>query len=313
MSNGKRNIENPVSLRQKVVNLVIHLLGWIGIAVCYYIIFYSFFDTPLESRLKEETKMLEQQYAILQARYDTIDRVLHNIEERDRNVYISLFEADPYSNDNHNNAELIRDSLSKMSNIKLSEIFESRVAAFERRYNQLENSLIQLVDSMPTNNVIAYIPKIKPITDKNNTSLVSSFGMRIQPFYKSITMHRGVDFAVSEGSRVYATADGTVSEVNSKKGASSGISVTITHGKSGYKTFYGHLSRASVRKGQRVRQGDIIGLSGNSGLSFAPHLHYEVLLNGSQVDPIHYFFNEVAPWQSAQLRAVASSGMQSLD
>ena len=313
MSNGKKNIDNPVSLRQKIVNLVIHLLGWIGIAVFYYIIFYSFFDTPLESRLKEETKMLEQQYAILQARYDTIDRVLHNIEDRDRNVYISLFEANPYSIDNHNDAGLIRDSLSKMSNIKLSEIFESRVAAFERRYNQLENSLIQLVDSMPTNDVIAYIPKIKPITDKSHTLLVASYGMRIQPFYKSMTMHRGVDFAVSEGTRVYATADGTVSEVNSKKGASSGISVTIKHGKSGYTTFYGHLSRASVRKGQRVRQGDIIGLSGNSGLSFAPHLHYEVLLDGRQVDPIHYFFKEVAPWQSAQLRAVASSGMQSLD
>jgi murein DD-endopeptidase MepM/ murein hydrolase activator NlpD len=126
-------------------------------------------------------------------------------------------------------------------------------------------------------------------------------------------MHRGVDFMASEGTRVYATADGTVSAVNSRKGASSGISVTITHGKSGYKTFYGHLSRASVKRGQRVRQGDIIGLTGNSGLSFVPHLHYEVLFNDVQVDPLYYFFKEVPPWDMQRLRSIASTGMQSLD
>jgi murein DD-endopeptidase MepM/ murein hydrolase activator NlpD len=310
---NRRNIPHPVSLRQKILNLVIRLLTWCGIAVVYYILFYSFLDTPFESQLKEDTQVLEQQYEKLKSRYDTINRIIANLESRDRNVYISLFEAEPLSEVMTQRDESLKDSLLKVSNIRLNDFFTLKLSDFETHFNDLEKKLMLLSDSILHSDVVNYIPKIQPITNKNYTLLSTSYGMRIQPFYKSITMHRGVDFMASEGTRVYATADGTVSAVNSRKGASSGISVTITHGKSGYKTFYGHLSRASVKRGQRVRQGDIIGLTGNSGLSFVPHLHYEVLFNDVQVDPLYYFFKEVPPWDMQRLRSIASTGMQSLD
>ena len=86
----------------------------------------------------------------------------------------------------------------------------------------------------------------------------------------------------------------------------------IDHG-NGYETSYSHLSKINVRKGQTVRRGDIIALSGDTGLSLSPHLHYEVRLNGMRVDPIHYFFMELTPTEYQRLMRIAQSGMQSFD
>ena len=117
--------------------------------------------------------------------------------------------------------------------------------------------------------------------------------MRIHPFYKTLQSHQGVDYTIPEGSRVFATADGVVRDV-ALRNSTQGQTVVIDHG-NGYETSYGHLSKIHVRKGQSVRRGDIIALSGDTGLSLAPHLHYEVRLDGMRVDPIHYFFMELSP------------------
>ena len=123
--------------------------------------------------------------------------------------------------------------------------------------------------------------------------------------------HNGVDFDLPEGSRVFATADGTVTEAT-RRNSSTGLTVTIDHG-NGYQTRYGHLSKTSVKRGQKVNRGDIIALSGNSGLSLAPHLHYEVIYNGQPVDPVNYFFMELSPAEYHRLIRIAQSGMQSFD
>ncbi|MBQ5639243.1 MAG: M23 family metallopeptidase, partial [Alistipes sp.] len=131
------------------------------------------------------------------------------------------------------------------------------------------------------------------------------------PFYKTLQSHQGVDYAIPEGSRVFATADGVVKEIKLRN-STSGQTVVIDHG-SGYETLYSHLSKISVRKGQQVRRGDIIALSGDTGLSLAPHLHYEVRLGGMRVDPIHYFFMELNPTEYQRLMRIAQSGMQAFD
>ena len=135
--------------------------------------------------------------------------------------------------------------------------------------------------------------------------------MRIQPFFKTLASHQGVDYTVPEGTRVFATADGIVKDVSSYN-TSSGQTIVIDHG-NGYETSYGHLSKVNVRRGNQVRRGDIIALSGNTGLSLAPHLHYEVRYNGMRVDPIHYFFMELSPEQYRRIMQIAQSGMQSFD
>jgi murein DD-endopeptidase MepM/ murein hydrolase activator NlpD len=123
--------------------------------------------------------------------------------------------------------------------------------------------------------------------------------------------HHGIDYLIPEGTAVFATADGTIKSL-SEKNTSHGKAVTIDHG-NGYETSYSHLLDIRVKKGQKVKRGDIIALSGNSGLSFAPHLHYEVIFNDTRVDPVHYFFLELTPEEYQRIIRISLSSMQSFD
>ena len=155
------------------------------------------------------------------------------------------------------------------------------------------------------------IPSIQPVINKRLTLLTASYGMRYHPFYKTLQSHQGVDYTVPEGSSVFATADGVVRDATMRN-STSGMTLTIDHG-NGYETSYHHLSKFNVRKGQTVHRGDIIALSGDTGLSLAPHLHYEVRYNGIRVDPIHYFFMELSPTEYQRMMRIAQTGMQSFD
>ena len=104
-------------------------------------------------------------------------------------------------------------------------------------------------------------------------------------------MHYGQDFSLPKGSPVYATADGRISILKSSFGGF-GKYIYIDHG-NGYKTVYAHLDKFNVRRGQKVKRGELIAYSGNSGRSTAPHLHYEVHKNGKKVNPINFFFNDL--------------------
>ena len=146
---------------------------------------------------------------------------------------------------------------------------------------------------------------------RDGTLLTASYSMRIHPFYKTLQSHQGVDYTIPEGSSVFATADGVVRDVATRN-STHGLTVVIDHG-NGYETSYSHLSKTNVRRGQQVRRGDIIALSGDTGLSLSPHLHYEVRHNGMRVDPIHYFFMELSPTEYQRLIRIAQTGMQAFD
>ena len=141
--------------------------------------------------------------------------------------------------------------------------------------------------------------------------LTAGYGTILNPFYRTLKSHQGVDYTVGEGSSIFATADGVVKEI-SDKNSTLGKTDIIDHG-NGYQTSYSHLLSVGVRRGQKVQRGDIIALSGNSGLALAPHLHYEVRYNDIRIDPIHYFFMELTPNEYQRIIRIAQSGMQSFD
>ena len=141
--------------------------------------------------------------------------------------------------------------------------------------------------------------------------MTAGYGTILNPFYRTLKSHQGIDYTVAEGSSVFATADGVVKEI-SDKSSTLGKTIVIDHG-NGYKTSYSHLLSVGVRRGQKVQRGDIIALSGNSGLSLAPHLHYEVRYNDLRIDPIHYFYMELSPVEYQRIIRIAQSGMQSFD
>jgi len=300
--------------RQTAVRITFHALAWIGAAVLYYIGFSLLFDTPVEYNLRHSTDRMREEYEALSARLDTLNMVLDNIAERDRGIYRLLFESEPtsFDADYEHNRLALHERLITRSKRELMREFDARVNAAAEHVAQAERITWRLFDKLESMGSAAQnIPAIQPVINTRLTLLTAGYGMLIHPFYRTLQAHQGVDYTIPEGSSVFATADGTVKEVSSRN-STSGLTVTIDHG-NGYITSYSHLKEARVRRGSRVRRGDIIALSGDSGLSLAPHLHYEVRYNDMRVDPIHYFFMELTPDSYQRMISIAQSGMQSFD
>ena len=300
--------------RQRAIRILSQSLAWLGFAAIYYIGFSLLFDTPAEYQLKHSTDALREQYNQLSARYDSLEMVLDNVADRDRNVFNILFESPPYELDAEYGEErlTLQENMLTKSNRRLSLELEAGINAIELKMSQLEGAHVRLNDDVErVGKGLNNIPSIQPVINHHLTLLTAGYGTLMHPFYRTLQSHQGVDYTIPEGSRVFATADGVVQSVSGRN-STYGQSIVIDH-YNGYQTQYSHLSKANVRRGQRVRRGDIIALSGNSGLSLAPHLHYEVRYNGMRVDPIHYFFMELSPEEYQRIIRISQSGMQSFD
>lgn len=302
------------SIRQNIWRLLVKMLTWLGAAIIYYMVFSLLFDTPAEYALRHSTDRLRQEYALLKEQYDTISAVIDNVVARDRNIFGILFESEPYDFNSEYEKQrlelhekLLAKSKRKMTRevMNATEKLEARLCALDSTYALIRSDLERL--GKGRNN----IPSIQPVNNHQLSLLTAGYGNLMHPFYRTLQSHQGVDFTVPEGSRIFATADGVVSEVSGRH-STSGLTVVINHG-NGYTTSYSHLGSAKVKKGTRVNRGDIIALSGNSGLSLSPHLHYEVRYEGMRVDPIHYFFMELTPDEYQRIIRIAQSGMQSFD
>jgi murein DD-endopeptidase MepM/ murein hydrolase activator NlpD len=282
--------------------------------IAWYIVLTFAFDTPSEYRLRHSTDNLKGEYDKLSQEYDELDKVLVNVTERDVNVFRKLFETNPYdlgSADNRKQYELYEELIT-LTPEELLERYAQDLDKTEKYIKDLNKSHEQLLEVID-NNTLVYnnIPAIQPINNRQLTLLAAGKKPLINPFHRIEQEHHGIDYLISEGTPVYATADGVIESI-AEKNSSHGKSITIDHG-NGYKTSYSHLSDIQVKKGNKVKRGDIIAHSGNSGLSFAPHLHYEVILNGNRVDPIHYFFMELTPEEYKRIKQIAISSMQSFD
>ncbi|MBQ2843131.1 MAG: M23 family metallopeptidase [Alistipes sp.] len=302
-----------LSRKQQVARFVVSCFAWLGAAILYYLFFSIFVDTPMEYELKHRADRMKSEYEALEGRYDTLMLVLENLSERDRGVFRSLFESDPYNFDTAyaEERDATYEAMFSRSTRRLKRDLRDRTTALEKRMEELNESYRTLHEAIERRGTESHnIPSIQPVINPELSLLTTSYGMRIHPFYKTLTSHQGVDYAIPEGSRVFATADGKVKEV--RRSSTQGQTVIIDHG-NGYETSYSHLQRISVVRNQQVRRGDIIALSGDTGLSLAPHLHYEVRLNGMRVDPIHYFFQELNPIEYERLIRIAQSGMQAFD
>jgi murein DD-endopeptidase MepM/ murein hydrolase activator NlpD len=300
--------------KRRIIRLTIQLFAWAGVALLYYFGFSLLFDTPAEHRMRLSTDKLRNEYEALSQRYDSLEMILDNITARDQSVFRSLFEANPYDMESEQSQErlaLYEQNITK-SKRELAADLRNEIDVMQKKAADLEASwrrIKELGDGLGDKS--RNIPSIQPVLNKQLTLLTAGYGTIMNPFYRTLRSHQGVDYAMAEGSSVFATADGTVREV-SDKNSTMGKTIVIDHG-NGYRTSYSHLLSTLVRRGQKVQRGDVIALSGNSGLSLAPHLHYEVRYNDLRVDPIHYFFMELSPDEYQRIVRIAQSGMQSFD
>ena len=314
MTSNNTETKKRRTRRQRVVRFFIRLFAWVAVIIIYYFSFSLLFDTPYEHKIRQSTKLLKEEYNRLSERYDSLEMVLDNITAREKGVFRTLFEADPYDLDVEQSEErvaLYEKNVSK-SKSQLASDLEQKINDLSLRADELENSwkrIKELGDNLGEKS--KNIPSIQPVLNQQLTLLTAGYGTILNPFYRTLKSHQGVDYTVAEGSSVFATADGVVKEI-SDKSSTLGKTIIIDHG-NGYKTSYSHLLSVGVRRGQKVQRGDIIALSGNSGLSLAPHLHYDVRYNDMRIDPIHYFYMELSPVEYQRKMRIAQSGMQSLD
>ena len=294
--------------------LLIRTSVWVGMILFWWIILSVSVDTPTEHRLRHSTDDLRREYIVMLERYDSLNSIVDNVVRRDENVFRKLFESNPYdlSADLQNERISLHEQLMQMNNDELMDILANRIQYADKKESMVIGSSDDMKYNISTGVLsIDCVPAIQPVNNNQLTLLAAGKKPLINPFHRAMREHHGVDYLVPEGTAVFATADGTVKTL-SEKNSTHGKAITIDHG-NGYETSYSHLLDTRVRKGQKVKRGDIIALSGNSGLSFAPHLHYEVRYRDTRVDPIHYFFLELSPEEYQRIIRIALSSMQSFD
>lgn len=284
-------------------------------AAIIVLIAYKYFPSANEKRLQLQNEELRRSYAILNQQMRSLQQEMTELERRDNEIYRSVFEADPIPDSARlkqmanrkevelvtkmSENELIENMTAQLNNLKL------RVAFQERSYGDLHNMVKN------KEKLLAAIPAIQPVSNKNLTRIASGFGVRIDPVYKVRKMHAGLDFTAPQGTPIYATADGRIKEASFNAGGY-GNNVVINHGY-GYETLYGHMVRIKVRTGQTIMRGEVIGWVGNTGKSTGPHCHYEVHKNGNPINPVFYFYNDLTPEQFDRILKLAATGNQSLD
>ena len=278
-------------------------------------VFNSGIDTPKERRLERENANYALQISILQSEMDLVGKVLENIQERDNEIYRVLLDANPISNE-------VRKAgfggVNRYENLKgydnSTSIIEShkRMDQITKQLDIQSKSLDEIARlSADKEKLLAAIPAIQPVSNENLTRIASGFGYRTDPFTKARKKHWGMDFTAPRGTPVYATGDGTVSRADATA-SGYGKHIRITHGY-GYESLYAHLNKYNVRKGQKVKRGDLIGYVGSTGRSEAPHLHYEIFKDKERINPIHFYYGKLSPAEFEELLKQSQQENQSLD
>lgn len=304
------SVGRPERKGRKVALLVLKFfLASISLTVVYYVIFALFFSTDKERALQNENRMLERMYPEMNRKAELLDEVVEGLKVRDMKIYEDIFETEAPELDKILDVNLmpLTDSLTEENLVKLTEAKASRLMTGA---GKVEDNMRHVLRLLSEDGYTAP-PMHLPLSNFSLPMTGASVGRKMNPFYKVTGEHDGLDFMAPLGDEVLAAADGTVSQVTrSRRGEGN---VVVMEHSGGYSTKYAHLQDITVRKGQQVTRGTVIGHVGMSGLSFAPHLHYEVWKDTVLCDPVNFLFGSVDPGEYAHMFIVSVATGQSLD
>lgn len=304
-----------ITTRDRVLKLFSHLLTGVVFATLVILFAFNFLESPREKMQQREIDNLRLNYEILNDRLVHLHRVVEDLQDRDDNIYRVIFEADPIPSSMRRAGFGGTDRYARLRGYKYSDIVIGTARTMDMLAGQLyvQSKSFDEVFDMAKNKekLLAALPAIQPVSNRDLRRIASYYGYRTDPFYKIKKFHEGLDFSAPTGTEVYATGDGEVSRVVRLRGGY-GNYIVIDHGFN-YETLYAHLSKFNVKRGQKVKRGQVIGYVGNTGKSTAPHLHYEVRRNGRPVNPVHYFFNDITPEEYDQLIELSARPGQSMD
>jgi len=298
---------------------LLRYLSWMATVLVFMamgvFIAYNTIDSPKEKALNREIETLRGEYDLLNKRLGDLSLVLNDLQERDNGIYRVIFEADPLPDEVRKagfggvnryekyrrlaNGDIIENTTKKV------DVLSKQLAVQSKSYDEI----LAMVRNKSL--MLASIPAIQPIANKDLKLMASGFGYRTDPIYKTIKFHAGMDFAASTGTPIFATGDGIVVKADYDNGGY-GNHVRITHGY-GYLTLYGHMSKIKAKAGLKVKRGDIIGYVGSTGKSVGPHLHYEVHKNNEAINPVNFYYNDLTPAEYAKMIELNNSQNQAFD
>lgn len=283
--------------------------------VVLLVVWSNFFDLPKEKKLKEEISFWKDNFDRMNSELDQRLIVLNGLQDRDRNMYRVIFNAEPIpqyvweagtgGSNKYAKYEIYDDGQLIANVAEKIDKFGNRLKIQSESYDEIVNLINNKQD------MLASIPAIQPVANKDLTRIASGFGMRIDPVYGTPRFHAGLDFTAPTGTEIYATGDGVAEVVNYSTGGY-GNQIIINHGY-GYKSLYAHMSAFNIKAGQEVKRGEVIGYIGNTGKSVGPHLHYEVIFKGVKVNPVNFFYNDLTEDEYQKVLEIAQNNGQSLD
>jgi murein DD-endopeptidase MepM/ murein hydrolase activator NlpD len=306
-----------VTSKNRISNIVLFVLAsfFFGVTCLLILLNSDVINTPSEIVQKRTLKNYELQFDILNKKLSQLEAVVANVEERDNNLYRVYFEASPIPEaqrragfggvnrykdlEGYDNSDLIINTTKRLDILTKQTVVQSRSLDEIERLAANKAALIEA------------IPTIQPVKNKDLTRIASGFGYRNDPFTKTRKMHYGMDFTAKRGTPVYATGNGIVKRADSRS-SGFGKHIRIDHG-FGYVSLYAHLSQYNVRRGQKVKRGDIIGYVGNTGRSAGPHLHYEIIKDNKKIDPLNFYYGNLSPEEFEALLTQSKQENQSLD
>lgn len=307
---------NTLRYEKLVTPLRVKLLRIFGflstIAVSCLIVIYlytKFFPKATDREVQLRYEALKDNYGVLNSKVKTLQQQMSELEKRDNEVYRSIFEATPLTDSARQKQIEQKKEIAKVNLMSDDELGDSIAKTLNNLTARMAfqftsyDGIAKLINNQE--NKLASIPAIQPVSNKELTRIASGFGYRIHPIYGIAKMHNGLDFTAPQGTPIYATGDGIVTTAG--VGTGTGNEVIINHGY-GYETVYMHMVRIKARDGQRVKRGEVIGWVGSTGASTGPHCHYEVHINGTPVDPVYFFFNDLNAEQYDRVLKIASTG-----
>lgn len=316
---------NTYTLRYEklVTPLRVRLLKFFGFiaaslvtALILVSIAFRFIPSPQAKLAQAQYQRMKENYDVLSKKMQSVQQQMATLEKRDNQVYRSIFAANPLPDSDRvklieqkkevEKVEAINDEKLGNELAKTLNNLSARIAFQFDSYEEVEKLIQNQAEKL------ASIPAIQPVSNRDLNRIASGFGMRIDPVYGTPKMHKGLDFTAPQGTPIYATGNGVVT-TSGYSAEGYGNHVEINHGY-GYETLYGHMIKIKVRNGQRVKRGEVIGWVGSTGKSTGPHCHYEVHVNGGEVDPVYFFYNDLNAEEFDRLLKIAATGSaKSLD
>ncbi|MDG1761763.1 MAG: M23 family metallopeptidase [Flavobacteriaceae bacterium] len=306
-----------ITNKKRISNFVLFIIASFAFGLSSLLILLNsdWINTPAEISQKRALENYELQFDILDKKLKQIETVVANIEERDNNIYRVYFEASPIPEEQrkagfggvnrykdlegYDNSDLI------INTAKRLDILSKQTVVQSRSLDEIERLAANKAE------LIEAIPSIQPIKNQDLTRMASGYGYRIDPFTKKRRFHYGMDFSARKGTPIYATGNGIVKRADNRS-SGFGKHIRIDHG-FGYVSLYAHLSKYNVRRGQKVKRGDIIGYVGNTGRSMGPHLHYEILKDKKKINPLNFYYGNLSQKEFEAILIQSREENQSMD